>query len=62
MGGFKNTQNPQNQRSKPKSIKLVKNVAWMRVGDSVPACNMAVANPCTGASEMPSVGQQAHMV
>lgn len=43
----------QTQKRKLENLELVRNVAWMEVGASMPACNMAVANPCTEASEMP---------
>lgn len=44
----------QTQKCEPESLELVKNIEGM------PACNMAAANPLTGASEMPRADQQCY--
>lgn len=44
VGGFEKKKKVQTQKCKPESIKLVKNVAWLRVGASKPVCNVGVAS------------------
>lgn len=54
MDGFFKKKNPQAQKSKLENLELAKNVVWMSIGARMPACNMAAANLCIGASEMPN--------